>query len=1198
MAPTTLAAGDIAIIGFNFDDPDQLAFVLLKDIASGTAIHFTNKGWQSSNEFRKGEGTLTWTANRNYSVGEIVNPDLGSMKLSSDGDQILAYQGLATAPTFIYAINSNDSAWAENATSNNNSALPPGLTNGLTAVSIPEIDNATYNITNGTFGTRAELLAKISNPANWTGNNTQRLTMPTSAFTVTNTGSEITESLSLTVDSATFSEAAGAGAATGTVTRTGDLSKSLTINLLSSDTSEATVATTVTIPANQASATFAIDAVNDPFVEGSQTVTLTASATQYISGTITVTVTDDELEAGNLRIHDIQGASHTSPLVGQLVSKVPGIVTAVKSNGFYLQDPNPDTNDATSEGIFVLTWITPKVSVGDSILVSGIVDEFIPSGSDSSSLSTTQVIVGNAGIATISKGNPLPNSTILGEGGRTIPTQVIDDDGLGIFNPTQDGIDFYESLEGMRVQVNNAVAVGPTNDFGEIPVLADNGVNASTRTDRGGIVVQPGDFNPERIIIDDAIINGEPQVNVGDTFTGSITGVIDYSFGNYKLLNTAPLPNVISGNLARETTALTGSADQLTVASFNVENLNPADDNAKFSSLANIVINNLKLPDIISLEEIQDNNGATNDSVIDANQTYQTLIDAIASLGGATYQYRQINPVDDQDGGQPGGNIRVGFLFNPNRVEFVDRPSGTSITNTTVNSGTDGVELSASPGRILDTNLSNGDAFANSRKPLVGEFLFKGNQVFVIGNHFNSKGGDQPLFGSSQPPTLTSEAQRLQQAATVNNFVDSLLAIDPNANVIVLGDFNDFQFSKPLEVLKGNDLTNLIDTLPKNEQYTYIFEGNSQALDHILVSKNLNSTAEIDVVHLNAEFATQDSDHDPLVARFTLPINGNASSNTLVGSNSNNRIDGKAGNDTLIGLQGNDILTGGGDQDIFVIRSGDDIDTITDFGGVGTGNHPPAEIISEVDTLKFEGAGLTANNLLLTQTGNDLAIAFDGVDNTKVILKNFTLQDFNNLQQSTGASVDIGNILFKGQTQIQKSFEIANANEDLKQIFNKNTVAFLNDLDNNTQGFDASNDVINGQGGNDTLEGLGGDDLLRGGIGKDTLLGGEGNDYLAGGDGDDWLNGGIGQNTLFGGNGSDRFVVSNNSHTNTILDFTDTQDLIVFSDGLKLEYLTITQGTGANANNALIGLADTGELLATLTGVQANTLTSDDFTTI
>lgn len=115
------------------------------------------------------------------------------------------------------------------------------------------------------------------------------------------------------------------------------------------------------------------------------------------------------------------------------------------------------------------------------------------------------------------------------------------------FDPDEDGIDFYESLEGMLVQVNNAVAVGPTNDFGEIPVLADNGVDATGRTDRGGIRVQPGDFNPERIIIDDAIISSEPQVDVGDQFNGSITGVIDYDFGNFKLLNTASLPNVTSG---------------------------------------------------------------------------------------------------------------------------------------------------------------------------------------------------------------------------------------------------------------------------------------------------------------------------------------------------------------------------------------------------------------------------------------------------------------------------------------------------------------------------------------------------------------------------------------------------------------------------------------------------------------------------
>jgi predicted extracellular nuclease len=51
--------------------------------------------------------------------------------------------------------------------------------------------------------------------------------------------------------------------------------------------------------------------------------------------------------------------------------------------------------------------------------------------------------------------------------------------------------------------------------------------------------------------------------------------------------------------------------------------------------------------------------------VVDATVTLQMLIDAIATAGGPTYEYRQINPVDDQDGGEPGGNIRVAFLFNP-----------------------------------------------------------------------------------------------------------------------------------------------------------------------------------------------------------------------------------------------------------------------------------------------------------------------------------------------------------------------------------------------------------------------------------------------------------------------------------------------------------------------------------------------------
>jgi Ca2+-binding RTX toxin-like protein len=201
--------------------------------------------------------------------------------------------------------------------------------------------------------------------------------------------------------------------------------------------------------------------------------------------------------------------------------------------------------------------------------------------------------------------------------------------------------------------------------------------------------------------------------------------------------------------------------------------------------------------------------------------------------------------------------------------------------------------------------------------------------VFIVANHFNSKGGDQPLFGNSQPPTLSSETQRLQQAEIVNNFVSNILAVDSNANVIVMGDLNDFQFSNPLTTLKGDDLSNLTDTLPVNEQYSYVFEGNSQELDHILVSNNLrtNAAGELDIVHVNSEFADQISDHDPLVARFSLPpinvINGTSGRDTLTGTNNRDRI---------IGGLGGDILTGGSGKDEFVytnIREGGD--RITDF---------------------------------------------------------------------------------------------------------------------------------------------------------------------------------------------------------------------------------------------------------------------------
>ncbi len=191
MAATTLSAGDIAIVGFNFDNPDEFAFTPLVDIGAGTEINFTDNGWQAADTFRANEGTFTWTAPTNIAAGTIINPTVSSILFSASGDQIIAYQGDSSNPTFIYALNSegNPGVWQSDSTSSNTSALPTGLVNGETAVALDEIDNAIY--TGITSGTQAELLAAIGDNSNWSGSNSTRQTMPTNPFSVSGSGSNL-----------------------------------------------------------------------------------------------------------------------------------------------------------------------------------------------------------------------------------------------------------------------------------------------------------------------------------------------------------------------------------------------------------------------------------------------------------------------------------------------------------------------------------------------------------------------------------------------------------------------------------------------------------------------------------------------------------------------------------------------------------------------------------------------------------------------------------------------------------------------------------------------------------------------------------------------------------------------------------------------------------------------------------------------
>ncbi|MFD6987346.1 endonuclease/exonuclease/phosphatase family protein [Streptomyces sp. NPDC059943] len=571
---------------------------------------------------------------------------------------------------------------------------------------------------------------------------------------------------------------------------------------------------------------------------------------------------------GELRIHDIQGTTRISPQAGKTVTNVPGVVTAVRvtgSRGFWIQDTAPDGDPATSEGVFVFTGSSaPQVKLGDSVVVSGKVTEYYPGGQSSGSQSLTELT--GPTTAVLSSGNPLPRAELIGAG--SLPeTYAPDAKGLSIeslaLKPGGYALDWFESREGMLVQVGDSRVVGASNAYGETWVTTKPRQNP---TPRGGTVHPSYDqLNSGRLLL--GSLTGEKvTANVGDTLAGTTTGPVDYgNFGGYSLQATT-VGTVKSGGLKPEV-AKKGRSDELSVATYNVENLDTTDPQAKFDRLAEGVVKNLATPDIVSLEEIQDNNGAKDDGTVAADRTLAQFVAAIRAAGGPAYDWRSVDPADKTDGGEPGGNIRNVFLFNPARVSFVDRPGGDATTATeVVTTGKHGkdITLSVSPGRISPVS----DAWKSSRKPLVGEFTFRGEQVFVIGNHFNSKGGDQPTHGAFQPPTLGSETQRLTQATEVHDFVAGLLAKDRKAKVVVLGDLNDYQFSKPVAVLtRGGILTDLMDKLPRNERYSYVYDGNSQTLDHILVSPGIKKPG-YDVVHINAEFADQASDHDPQVVRL------------------------------------------------------------------------------------------------------------------------------------------------------------------------------------------------------------------------------------------------------------------------------------------------------------------------------------------
>jgi hypothetical protein len=580
---------------------------------------------------------------------------------------------------------------------------------------------------------------------------------------------------------------------------------------------------------------------------------------------------------GETAISAIQGITHRSPWDGQTIPKVSGVVTAVDGEGFYLQSLVPDADERTSEAIYIDMQTYLNVKRGDLVQVEdGKVREWNPAGLGENSLTITTLVASKVTI--LGQNQPLPTPVVMGQGGRMIPNQVIENDVNGYvgqsqqpLDPQEDGMDFFESLEGMLVQINNARAVSARNAYNEVSVVADNGQNAGIFSKEGVLVLRELDPNPERILLDDAFIR-MPEIHVGAVFSEPIVGVVGYDFGNYRVhLLSKPVPSQNQPFKAAEAQGVQKDWE-LAVGTYNLKNFNSLQNVETSKQVAWEIVEMLKAPDILVLEEIMDDDGSMDSGQVSADRNIASLVDDIvdASKGEVVYKTLNIDPDRNADGGIAGGNIRTVILYQTKRgLKLPGAPTGKANEEVSLRNENGRAMLSLNPGRIWPGN----SAFVNSRKPIIAQFIFNGQDLYVIGTHFNSKSEDGPLYGDQQPPQRSSERQRIAQAKAVNGFVRDILDINPKALIVVVGDINDFPWSASMKTLQGGLLDNLVLSLPENQWFTYVHEGNGQTLDQILASKALAPRlVSYEVVHINTLTLPENasSDHDPVIAVFDL----------------------------------------------------------------------------------------------------------------------------------------------------------------------------------------------------------------------------------------------------------------------------------------------------------------------------------------
>ncbi|MDN6698594.1 MAG: chitobiase/beta-hexosaminidase C-terminal domain-containing protein, partial [Staphylococcus equorum] len=580
-----------------------------------------------------------------------------------------------------------------------------------------------------------------------------------------------------------------------------------------------------------------------------------------------------------MQIHDIQGEGHVSPLQGAHVEKVEGIVTYKYdirgSHYFHMQTPDDkkDGDPKTSEGIVIYTGKEEDVEIGDLINVSGDVSEYHIDGYDGKEDDDLPVTQINARddrggvIDVVEKEVALPAPIKITSS--AIPGDIAPEDfkleEASSLEPDKYSMDFWESIEGMRVEVAESTSTAPQM-HGDLYVVTDD-YDPDNRTVNNGIRLT--EEGPDSRLISLKVQPNGPardlKVKTGDKFTESLTGVVNYGFGNYKVY--ADLQDVEDAHeeVARyEPEPIVKDEEKLSVAAYNVENYSANSSgsetpDSKSRKIAEAFVDDMQSPDIIALIEVMANNGSESNSP-EADRSYKRLINDIEAAGGPGYEFVNIDPEYNQDGGKPTGNIRVGYLYNPERVDFDDYGTDSDSIKTDAVTYEDG-KLSTNPGRVSP------DVYEGTRKPLAAQFEFNGESVVLLNNHLNSKLGDKPEYGQDRTETNVSRGQREKLAKEQNRFVQEIKADNPNENVVVLGDMNDFEFSGPVQTLKGDELHNLVEDVDSDKRYSYVYNGMSQVLDHALVSNNLKDKADLRMMKVNADFTDDHgraSDHDPV----------------------------------------------------------------------------------------------------------------------------------------------------------------------------------------------------------------------------------------------------------------------------------------------------------------------------------------------